>query len=650
MGRPITSGVSSLFPVGRLLGAGHRILLFGPPGSGKSTLAATLGEAAGQAGLVCRCIGADPGSPAFGVPGAICLGQWDRERWKVQAMDALCTLDAGRFRLPLVSAVARLAGMVEEGVLLVDPPGVVRGAAGAELLTGLVRAARIDAVIALSQGDRRLPLEDELGTLGLEILRLPASPQSHRSGKPQRARARTRLWNEYLCDGRERVLSLERLPLTGLPPPRNALESWPGRQVALLDRRGSTLAMGEIIVREPEALRVRLPLTVEGEVVALLVRDARRGAGGMLGTAPRPEPVWYVPPPDMLPPLAPAAAGGPCPVTRVGPLSVGLINGVFGDPLLHLRLRHRRRSLLIDLGEAGRLPGRIAHQVTDVFISHAHFDHIAGFMWLLRSRIGDLPVCRLYGPAGIAEHVEALVRGICWDRVGERAPRFEVAELHGRRLAVAQVQAGREGPRWLKGRDALDGLLLNEPEFHVRATVLDHGIPVLAFAFEPRVQLNVRNDRLQARGLEPGPWLRRLKDHLFAGQMQAPIDLPDGSVEPAGALADDLILVTPGKKLVYATDFADTADNRQRLLELAAGAHTLFCEASFREADVAQARATGHLTARACGEIATAAGVERLVPFHFSRRYEDAPETVYGEVQAACARTMLPGFLDHENF
>ena len=55
----------------------------------------------------------------------------------------------------------------------------------------------------------------------------------------------------------------------------------------------------------------------------------------------------------------------------------------------YLQLRHQGRSLLFDLGDGARLPARLAHQVTDVFISHAHMDHISGFQWLLRSRWAD---------------------------------------------------------------------------------------------------------------------------------------------------------------------------------------------------------------------------------------------------------------------
>ncbi len=100
--------------------------------------------------------------------------------------------------------------------------------------------------------------------------------------------------------------------------------------------------------------------------------------------------------------------------------------------------------------------------------------------------------------------------------------------------------------------------------------------------------------------------------------------------------------MTPGKKLVYATDLADTADNRERLQGLARNAHTLFCEAPFSEAHAANARKNGHLTTRAAGEIATAARVSRLVPFHFSRRYSDDPQRLYDELKAACSRVALP--------
>jgi ribonuclease BN (tRNA processing enzyme) len=440
----------------------------------------------------------------------------------------------------------------------------------------------------------------------------------------------------------EQVLDTGQLQLVGTPPPLHLPGIWHGRQVALLEGV-RTLAMGEVIAFEGGRLRVRAPAGARA-AGTLLVRDATRLADGRLGSAARftTDRFTYLPPPDIAPHAPASAVTGPRPVGRVGVLSVCLVNGVFGDPLLHARLRHRRRSLLFDLGEGGRLPARVAHQVTDVFISHTHVDHIGGFLWLLRSRIGETTLCRLYGPPGLAANIDGLLRGILWDRIGEYGPRFEVSELHAARLLRYALQGGRPGAQLLEDRAVEAGVLLTEPGFQVRATTLDHGTPVLAYAFEPAQTFNIRKDRLLARGLTPGPWLAELKHRLQTHEGEAHIALPDGSTEPVHDLATDLVLINPGKKLVYATDFADTPENRARLGALAYGAHTLFCEASFVEADAAQAARTAHLTTRACAEIAIAAGVARLVPTHFSRRYEKEPARVYAEIAAACNVVVIP--------
>lgn len=628
--------------IDRVLSRDRRVLLFGEPGIGKSTLATDLARTLANAGRGVRCIGADPGAPTFGIPGAVCLGEWQGEHWERIALEALCTLDAGRFRLPLVSAIRRLAAQGFDGVWFVDAPGVVRGVAGAELLVDLVEAAAIDVVLVLVQAGAAPPYPSELAAIASQVFVVPASAAAHRASKRKRARQRTRLWDAYLANAKEAHIALSDVQFIGTPPPIDVPSAWHGRQIALLD--GSrTIAMGEVIGIDGDSLQV---LTAHGHASSnvLLVRDATRGKDGLLNTA-KPfgsTTVQYIPPPDVAPYPGVGSDGGPFPVARVGAATVTLINGIFGDPLLHVRLRHQKRSLLIDLGEGGRLPTRIAHQVTDVFISHAHIDHIAGFLWLLRSRIGDFSVCRMYGPPGIADNIAGLVSGIHWDRIGEDGPRFEVAELHDSRLVRFAIQAGLPGVSNIDEMPVTDGVVLQESAFRVRAITVDHRTPVLAFAFEPPRQLNIRKERLIARGLAVGPWLGELKRRIADDERDALICLPDGDMERVGALADDLVLIAPGQKLVYATDLADTADNRERLTGLAKGAHTFFCEATFVEADADKAAGTGHLTARACGEIATAAGVEHLIPFHFSRRYEDEPERVYDEVRRVCSRVVVP--------
>ena len=625
----------------QLLDRDRRVLLFGQPGIGKTTLAAGLaGQLAGRGRRIWG-LGADPGSPAFGMPGAVNLGEWRQEQWALLHSEALCTLDAARFRLPLISAVAKLAAWISDGTLLLDAPGVVRGVAGAELLDALVRAAGVDLVLVLMREGQTLPLAHELNALITEVAYVQASAAACRPGKVSRARKRSQLWDSYLHGAVERQIAMPPLRLLGTPP-RNAPEAWLGKQVAFLEQ-DRTLAMGEVTEMDGATLRVLMPASASPTAV-LLVRDACRNEKGLLVTGKRfaDRVVRYVPPSDLLPDALLEGASGPRPLVQAGSAIATLMNGVFGDPLLHLRLRHQRRSLMFDLGDSSRLPGRIAHQLSDVFISHAHMDHISGFLWLLRSRIGERSVCRLYGPPGLAAHVEGLINGIHWDRIGDRGPRFEVLELHGSRLLRYALQAGKSGRTLLDEVTLDDGIVLKDDGFQIRAVTLDHGTPVLAYAYEPALQVNVRKERLLQRQLQPGPWLSELKKRILADEYDAAITLPDGSREAVRGLAADLTLITPGNKLVYATDFADTADNRRRLNALSGGAHTLFCEATFLQHEADQARRTGHLTTRACAEIANEARVKYLIPFHFSRRYEKQPWRVYDEIAALCPQVVIP--------
>jgi len=612
----------------------RRVLLFGESGIGKSTLAAALAEEYDKGGRPCQCLGADPGSPSFGPPGSVSLGRWNAGGWRLLCFEALCTLDASRFRLPLVSAVRRLAQRAAPDMLLVDAPGIVRSVAGAELLAGLAEAAGIDAVLVLVRDPEKVPLANELTGLGCEVLLLRASDKARLPDKRQRARHRTRMWDAYLREAGEKTVDVPNGLLTGTTPPPGKDRDWTGRQIAFL-AAGQTLALGEIMDKDGEQFRIRTAGFGE-KFDRVLVRDARRDNRGLLTTfrksgmtAP-----FQVRPPDVAPWPGTEKTAGPVPAARIGKATGVLVNGVFGDPLLHLRLHNRKRSILFDLGEGARLPARLAHQVSDVFISHAHIDHICGFLWLLRARIGIPRPCRLFGPPGLSDRVSGLLNGIHWDRIGEEGPRFEVGELHGDHLLIFGVQAGREHKELIGERQAGEGLLPGDPDCRVRAVTLVHGtIPVLAYSLEQGPQYNVSRKCLTRLNLEPGPWLGELKKQIGAANRNAPIRLPDGATATAGELADELLLVTPAQKLVYATDLSDTAANRRKLTELARDAHTFFCEAAFTEADRRYAELSGHLTASACGEIALAARAGQLAPFHFSRRYERDPEQVYDEVR-----------------
>ena len=94
-------------------------------------------------------------------------------------------------------------------------------------------------------------------------------------------------------------------------------------------------------------------------------------------------------------------------------------------------------------------------------------------------------------------------------------------------------------------------------------------------------------------------------------------------------------------ELAYLTDFADTPENRATAIALAREADILFIEAPFAAADAALAADRRHLTTRAAGEIARAAGARRIEPFHFSPRYLGQEARMLAEVAAAAGRDTL---------
>ena len=599
----------------------------------------------------CNAIFADPGLPFIGLPTTIGLARWDHDGWVGIGTEGLATLDAGRFRSPVVRAVSRLARRVpSDAALWVDAPTLLRGVPAAELMQSLCAAVGANVAILLRRSDARdaSPLLHGSGVL-LRTVEVP-EPGRVLSEEARRAERDAR-WKRAMADAVPLRLDLGHAEVTGLPPAENDDDGWSTRVVALLDATGETCGVGWVASREANVLAIRAQRTTSSSVRGVCVRDTRvdsetgelcrwQGADATAGYASPPETRGRA---FALSTVHPSAT--PIEAPTLGSKNAvipTLVNGVLGDPLLHIRVVQERHSVLFDLGDAHALPRRIAHQVRHVCVTHAHMDHLFGLGWLLRMRVGIEDPCPIVGPPGMAERVAAQVQAFTWNLVGDKGPRFEVAELHGNRLLRYHVQAGRDTVEPLGEREVEQGILHDAGTYCLRAVTLDHKVPVLAYSFDLARATNVRDSALGARGWEPGPWIGVLKRAMEEGLGGRAIALPDGTTREASVLAAELLETGPVRRLVYATDLADTPANRDTLVAFAAGADVLVCEASFLEEDRDRAESTAHLTAGACGAIAAAAGVGALIPFHFSARYESDPGKVVQEVAAAFDRTHLP--------
>jgi ribonuclease Z len=321
-----------------------------------------------------------------------------------------------------------------------------------------------------------------------------------------------------------------------------------------------------------------------------------------------------------------------------------LVNGRYGDPAVYVDTLFEKRSLMFDLGEITALPPRKVQRIDQIFVSHAHIDHFVGFDHLLRLLIGREKMVQIYGPAGLAERVYHKLQGYCWDLVEAYACDlvFIVNEFDPTR-AVRRTQfrlkTGFAPEPWPENV-APDGALHSEPTFRVSATVLEHHTSCLGFALQEAAHVNIWKNRLLERGLPVGAWLKSLKRAVAEGRPDNHLVHVEGPArswsraEPLGNLRD-VLTVTPGQKIGYVTDVADTPANRAAIIALVAHADILFIEAAFAQADAALAQGRAHLTTAAAGEIARAAGVRRIEPFHFSPRYAGEEERLLDEVMAA---------------
>jgi len=320
-------------------------------------------------------------------------------------------------------------------------------------------------------------------------------------------------------------------------------------------------------------------------------------------------------------------------------LHPSLVNGRSGDPALYIETLFERRAILFDLGDISALPPRKLLRLEYVFVSHAHVDHFIGFGHLLRLLVGRDTTVRLYGPEGFVDQVHHKLQAYRWNLVDrfENDLVFLVTELDSSlRTNTARFRLKNGFATEAVGEHRkFSNVLCDQPTFHVSTAMLEHGTPCLAFAIEEAAHVNVWKNRLKELGLPVGPWLRDLKRAILE---QRPDDervrIDAGHTARLGEIRS-AVTVTPGQKIGYVTDAADTDANREAIIDLVRNADLLFIEAPFASGDTALAAERAHLTTTAAGEIARQAGVRRVEPFHFSSRYSGEEARLLDEVQAA---------------
>jgi ribonuclease Z len=263
-----------------------------------------------------------------------------------------------------------------------------------------------------------------------------------------------------------------------------------------------------------------------------------------------------------------------------------------------------------------------------------------------------MPWLVLWGGPGFTEQVEHKLRAYTWNVVH----RYEVPmsieahalEADGRHVHARFSSLHRFEPVESAESDNTitpveSDVLLDEPLVRVRARVVDHEMPVLAFALEEKAQVRVAADRIAAMGLTADAWLRTLKDAVLLGAPDdTPIDVAwrdrhgaHTQQRTVGELRPVVLDTVPGRRIGYVTDLRFTEANIDQLMHLLADVDLLHIESVFLHADRDHSLRKNHLTARQAGEIARRLRARHVVPFHFSPRYRGREVELRTELFAA---------------
>jgi ribonuclease Z len=300
--------------------------------------------------------------------------------------------------------------------------------------------------------------------------------------------------------------------------------------------------------------------------------------------------------------------------------------------------------LLFDCGEGCLRDLAVAQiqAIDGLFFSHFHIDPVAGFDSFLRSNYNrpDRPV-RLWGPAGAAEILQHRLCGVTWNLVAEEPGEFVVTEIKAART-VSYGFLTREGFAVAhdRGEQPFDGMVLDNAEYCIEARLMDHGTPSVAYCVREQPRLNIDTSRLAQLGLQPGPWLKRVKD--LGADPHEEVEV-GARIWRLGQLREHLLVTTPGESIAYLTDFRLDGPSEDRLVEWLHGCDTIVCENNFRDQDRELAERTMHMVSADVARLAGRVGPKRLILFHLSDRYTPAEwQEQLAEVRATFPETSFP--------
>lgn len=243
-------------------------------------------------------------------------------------------------------------------------------------------------------------------------------------------------------------------------------------------------------------------------------------------------------------------------------------------------LNYKDENILIDCGEGTQRQMKIiklkATKLTRIIITHMHPDHTLGLPGMLYNLYANEynKTLQIYGPKGINDIVKFFI-----GTIGKKI-KYEIHELK-------------------------NGIIINENEFFIKATKLNHSIECYGLEFIEKDKRKINLDYIKKFGLKQDPILKKLqkgKNIIWKGK----------KIE-----ANKSTFLIKGKKVSFILD----TKLCKNCYKIAKDSDILISESTFLDNLKEKAEEYKHLTAKQAAEIAENSNVKKLVLTHISPRY-----------------------------
>jgi ribonuclease Z len=299
-----------------------------------------------------------------------------------------------------------------------------------------------------------------------------------------------------------------------------------------------------------------------------------------------------------------------------------ILGVIDGDNALFVRVNAGQaiRNIVFDCGEGCVLQLELSDvlELDQVFFSHFHADHVAGFDALLRARLNLEKPLELWGPAGAIELISHRLQGILWNLADGLCAPWTVHEIVENTVCTRTFRTLESFKNILPDTEKTwQDTILKTPHFSVQARIMDHATPSLAYRLSEPERLNVDAAQFAVLGLRPGAWIKAFKD---APLEQTELEI-EGAIYDLEALRSKLLVRSSGEAIAYLTDFLLDEKAMLKLEGMLKADDVLVCESQYLHGDLELATKNFHMTNVQAATLATRVRARGLVLFHLSRRY-----------------------------